>query len=128
MEIRKSLHEIENMAAAQTGRRIRISQTAPDTVRLHLLLDIELVLTGHTDTALVFAYHTGALGRFAAHSAEKLFGPIRTKKITLDTAARQISLHLDVFGEFKPYFEGRIIRSAAISDGLLRVELADKAV
>lgn len=125
MHIRKTLSEMAQMLAKQSGRNISISQTAPGCIRLDYLIAIHLTLSGHTADSLVFRYRLGTAARLLAKGADSLFA-LRTRKLSADTARQEIRLHLNAFSEFRPLLATRQISSAVIENDALVVGLEEK--
>ncbi|ROV56049.1 hypothetical protein [Neisseria chenwenguii] len=125
MQIRKTLAEISAMFAKQSGKTITFMQTAPDKIRARYLADLDLTLAGHGGDYLLFDYHLGWGAALLAKTVGGIFGSIRTKKLTVDTAKQTVRLNLAAFAEFRPALETRRIAAAWIEDGILTVDLAD---
>ncbi|ULJ70039.1 hypothetical protein MIS45_04220 [Wielerella bovis] len=122
-----SLNDLENLAHKQSGKVIRFTQTGDNQIRVNYLLELQLTLIGHTDDALKFKYSFGSWAAgLLAKGAERVWGDIRTKKLTLDTQAKIIQVNLAVFAAFAPYFKTHHIQAAVIRDNTLMVDLIEK--
>lgn len=123
MNLTYSLNEIENFLFDQTGKAVNVRQTAPDAVRVRYLLDLDLTLTGHTDSALLFDYSLGWGANLIAKSTSSWLSRLKTRKLNIDPAAQTIRLNFDAFALFRPEMRGRRIVGAHICDNALSVEL-----
>ncbi|ULJ63213.1 hypothetical protein MIS46_03960 [Wielerella bovis] len=122
-----SLDDLENLAHKQRGKVIRFTQTGDNQIRVNYLLELQLTLIGHTDDALKFQYSFGNWAAdFLAKGAKRVWGNIRTKKLTLDTQAKMVQVNLAVFSAFAPYFKTHRIQAAVIRDNTLMVDLIEK--
>lgn len=117
-----ALNDFAAQLSEQTGKNIRISQTAANQITAHYLMNIKLDLLGHSDDSLKFRY-TLPLG---AGMLLNLLGNIKSKKCTLNTQDKTVWLHLNAFAAYRNHLADQKITRIDLHNGILTLQTAPK--
>lgn len=118
MNLHIDLNDFAAKLSQQTGKEIRVEQTAEQQITAHYLMSIKLDLVGSSHDSVHFRYTLP----FGANVLLGLFKNIKSKKFTLNTNDKTVAVHLSAFAAYRNALAGKRISQASLQNGTLIVQ------